>query len=241
MPAAVANSGGMSLGAILLFVGAMLISLLASWRVKRVYRHWSGVPASSGVTGAEVAAAILDRAGIRDVEIVAHDAMLGDHYDPLNKRLVLSQDNFHGRSVAALGVAAHECGHAIQHATAYAPLHLRMSAVGITTFASSIAYMPLILAGIGLLHPYVAMWITAAAMGVIMLFNLVTLPVEFDASARAKLVLADMGFIGRPEEMAGVRQTLDAAGWTYVAAFVTSLAYFLWHLLPLLTGGRRND
>lgn len=220
----------------------MLISLLASWRVKRVYARWSEVPASSGATGAEVAAAILDRAGINDVEIISHDEMLGDHYDPLNKRLVLSQQNYHGHSVAALGVAAHECGHAIQHATAYAPLHIRMAAVGITNFASGIGlYLPFILAGIGLIGVYTAMWVAAIATGIIMLFNLITLPVEFDASARAKLVLADMGFIGRPEEIAGVRQTLDAAGWTYVAAFVSSLAYFLWHLLPLVTGGRRDD
>lgn len=232
----------MNATALFLFLGTMIISLIASWRVKRVYARWSEVPASSGVSGAEVAAAILDRAGIRDVEIVAHDEMLGDHYDPLNKRLVLSQQNFHGRSVAALGVAAHECGHAIQHATAYGPLHLRMAAVGITNFASGIGlYLPFILAGIGFLNVYTAMWFAAAATGIIMLFNLITLPVEFDASARAKLVLADMGFIGRPEEVAGVRQTLDAAGWTYVAAFVTSLAYFLWYLLPLLTGGRRDD
>lgn len=231
----------MSLGAILLFVGTLLISILASWRVKRVYRHWSEVPASSGVSGAEVAAAILDRAGIRDVEIVAHDEMLGDHYDPMNKRLVLSQQNYHGRSIAALGVSAHECGHAIQHATAYAPLSLRMGAVAATQFASQIVmWLPLIGLFTGFISMHTAAWVMAAAWGVIMLFNLVTLPVEFDASARAKLVLADMGFIGKPEEMAGVRQTLDAAGWTYVAAFVTSLVYFLWHLIPLLTG-RRDD
>src|SRR4029078_169633 len=115
----------------------------------------SQVPARSGASGAEVAAAILDRAGIRDVEIVAHDEMLGDHYDPLHKRLardemrgdpydplhkrlVLSQQNYYGQSVAALGVSAHECGHAIQHAQAYGPLHMRMAAVGATQFAQHI-------------------------------------------------------------------------------------------------------
>ncbi|MEQ1862078.1 MAG: zinc metallopeptidase [Chthoniobacteraceae bacterium] len=232
----------MAFPAIALFIGTMLISLWATWRVKSVYSRWSQVPTSSGVSGAEVAAAILDRAGIRDVEIVAHDEMLGDHYDPTNKRLVLSQQNYHGHSVAALGVAAHECGHAIQHATAYGPLHLRMGAVGVTQFASQIVlWLPLIGLFTGLMSTHTALWIMAAAWGVIMVFNLVTLPVEFDASARAKLVLREMGFIGTPEEINGVRQTLDAAGWTYVAAFITSLAYFLWHLLPLLTGGRRDD
>jgi Zn-dependent membrane protease YugP len=232
----------MTFAAILLFLGTMLISLWATWRVKHVYSRWSRVPASSGVCGAEVAAAILDRAGIRDVEIVAHDEMLGDHYDPMNKRLVLSQQNYHGHSVAALGVAAHECGHAIQHATAYAPLHLRMGAVNATNFASQIVlWLPLIGMTTGMMTTRTALWIMAGAWGVIMIFNLITLPVEFDASARAKLVLRDLGFIGTPEEIAGVKQTLDAAGWTYVAAFITSLAYFLWHLLPLLTGGRRQD
>jgi uncharacterized protein len=229
----------MNFTALVLFAGTMLISLWATMRVKSVYARWSQVPARSGASGAEVAAAILDRAGIRDVEIIAHDEMLGDHYDPLHKRLVLSQQNYYGQSVAALGVSAHECGHAIQHAQAYGPLHLRMAAVGATQLASQIVWiLPFLGAMSGLL--YQALWATAIAWGVIMLFNLVTLSVEFDASNRAKEILGNMGFIGTDEEIRGVRQTLDAAGWTYVAAFITSLAYLLWHLLPLLTGGRRE-
>jgi Zn-dependent membrane protease YugP len=229
----------MNLTVLLLFGGTMLISLWATMRVKSVYARWSQIPARSGASGAEVAAAILDRAGIRDVEIVAHDEMLGDHYDPMHKRLVLSQQNYYGQSVAALGVSAHECGHAIQHAKGYGPLHLRMAAVGATQIASQIVlWLPILGMFSGLL--YQALWVTAIAWGVIMLFNLVTLGVEFDASNRAKQILSNMGFIGTEEEIRGVRQTLDAAGWTYVAAFVTSLAYFLWHLLPLLTGGRRE-
>jgi len=225
--------------ALLLFVGTMLISLWATMRVKSVYARWSQVPARSGASGAEVAAAILDRAGIRDVEIVAHDEMLGDHYDPMHKRLVLSQQNYYGQSVAALGVSAHECGHAIQHAQAYGPLHMRMAAVGATQIASQIVWvLPFFGAFSGFL--YQALWATAIAWGVIMLFNLVTLSVEFDASNRAKEILNTMGFVGTEEEIRGVKQTLDAAGWTYVAAFITSLAYLLWHLLPLLTGGRRD-
>jgi len=232
----------MSLLSILLFVGTMAISLWASWRVKRVYNHYSQIPAASGATGAEVAAAILDRAGIHDVEIVSHNEMLGDHYDPINKRLVLSEQNYHGNSLAALGVAAHECGHAIQHKIAYAPLSWRMAAVGATNYASQIAmWLPLIGMFTGFISYYTAAWILSAAWGVIMLFNLITLPVEFDASARAKQILGGMGFIGTEEEMSGVRKTLDAAGWTYVAAFITSLAYLLWHLLPLLLGGRRDE
>lgn len=229
----------MSLVAIPLFIFTMLISLWATWRVKRVYARWSEVGASSRASGAQVAAAILDRAGIRDVEIIAHDEMLGDHYDPMNKRLVLSEQNYYGTSVAAIGVAAHECGHAIQHQQAYGPLHLRMAAVTATTFANQIVmWLPVLGFLTGMMKSMLILM--AVAWGVIMIFNLVTLFVEFDASARAKLVLAEMGFVGTPEEVDGVKQTLDAAGWTYVAAFITSLAYFLWHLLPLLTGGRRD-
>lgn len=231
----------MSLLPLFLMFGTFGISLLAMWRLRSVYARYSQVAASSGVTGAEVAAAILDRAGIHDVEILEHDEMLGDHYDPMRKRLVLSSQNYHGRSLAALGVSAHECGHAIQHQQAYAPLHLRMAAVGVTTFANQLLlWLPLIGALTGLIRGRQLAWILAVAWGVVMLFNLVTLPVEFDASDRAKRVLAEMGFVGSAEEIAGVRRTLDAAALTYVAAFLTSLAYFLYHLLPLL-GLSRND
>jgi Zn-dependent membrane protease YugP len=231
----------MSLFAILLFVGTMLLSLWAAAHVKSVYYHYSQIPASSCATGAEVAEAILQRAGIYDVEIVPHDGLLGDHYDPLHKRLVLSMENFRGNSVAAFGVAAHECGHALQHHQAYAPLRWRMAAITATNFASQIVlWLPLFGAAAMGVNWRIASWIIACAWGVIMLFNLVTLPVEFDASARAKRVLAELGFIGTAEEIAGVRKVLDAAGWTYVAAFVTSLGYMLYYLLPLLLGGRRH-
>ncbi len=225
----------------MLFIGTMALSLWAMWRVKSVYHRYNQGVVRSGLTGAEVAAEILRRKGIRDVEISAGEGMLGDHYDPLHKRLVLSPDNFHGRTPAALGVAAHECGHAIQHAAAYRPLHWRMAAVGITTYANYIVmFLPLLGLFTGLIAPLTGALIMALAWGVIMLFNLVTLPVEFDASRRAKLVLADFGFIAPGEEAAGVKKVLDAAAWTYVAAFITSLAYFLWHVLPLLSGGGRS-
>ncbi len=226
---------------LLLIIGTTLLSFWAMYRVKSVYNHFSTVAASSGATGAEVAAAILDRAGIHDVSIVITEGMLGDHYDPTQKQLALSTDNFHGRSLAAIGVAAHECGHAIQHKIAYAPLHWRMAAVGVTTFANQIVmWLPILGIFSGLMKPYTAAWVMSGAWGVIMAFNLITLPVEFDASSRAKRILADMGFVGTREELDGVRKTLDAAAWTYVAAFVTSLGYFLYHLLPLILGGSRN-
>ena len=223
-----------------LALGTFLLSLWATYRVKSVYHRFSQVSASSCASGYEVAAAILDRAGIRDVSIMETDGLLGDHYDPTQKQLVLSSQNFHGRSLAAIGVAAHECGHAIQHHLAYAPLQWRMAAVGITTFANQILWVPLLGIFTGLIHPYTATWIMAVLWGVIMAFNLITLPVEFDASRRAKIILADMGFVGSEAEMEGVRATLDSAAWTYVAAFITSLGYFLYHLLPLLLGGNRH-
>lgn len=227
---------------ILILVGTLLLSLWAMSHVKGTYNRYSQIPALSGITGAEAAARILDRAGIHDVEIVEHDEMLGDHYDPMNKRLVLSTANYRGHSLAALGVAAHECGHAIQHKVAYAPLQWRMSAVGVTNYASQIVmWLPLIGMFTGLVSGKTAMMIMALAWGVIMLFNLVTLPVEFDASRRAKAILGGMGFIRDGEEAHGVKKTLDAAGFTYVAAFLTSLAWMIYHLLPFLMGGNSDE
>ncbi|MCU0787800.1 MAG: zinc metallopeptidase [Verrucomicrobia bacterium] len=226
----------------ILFIGTMALSLWAMWRVKSVYNHHNQGVVRSGVTGGQVAAEILRRSGIRDVQIAHAEGLLGDHYDPIHKRLVLSEANYFGRSPAALGVAAHECGHAIQHAQAYRPLHWRMAAVGITTYANYIVmFLPLVGIFTGLIAPMTGAFLMAVAWGVIMLFNLVTLPVEFDASRRAKVVLAEFGFIAPGDEATGVRKVLDAAAWTYVAAFITSLAFFLWHLLPLLAGGRQRD
>ena len=174
----------------ILFIATLALSLFAAARVKSVYNRFSRGSVLSGRTGAEAAALILNQAGIRDVEIAHHDEVLGDHYDPLRKRLVLSSQNYFGSSPAALGVAAHEAGHAIQHARAYQPLHWRMAAVGITTYASQIVmWLPLLGWFTGLIQPMVAATLLAAAWGIIMLFNLVTLPVEFDASRRAKAVL----------------------------------------------------
>jgi Zn-dependent membrane protease YugP len=220
----------------------MALSLLAAARVKSVYRQYSQLPVRSGLTGAQAAARILQAAGIRDVEIVEHDEMLGDHYDPLHKRLVLSRENYRGSSPAALGVAAHECGHAVQHQQAYAPLQWRMAAVGATTYANQVVmWLPILGIFTGLIAPMTGAAIMAAAWGVIMMFNLVTLPVEFDASRRAKAVLLHMGMVNSHEEREGVEKVLNAAALTYVAAFITSLAYLLWYLLPLLAGGRDRE
>lgn len=226
----------------LIFIGTMLVSMLASWRVRSSFNRFSQVPSSSGLTGAEAARRILRTSGINDVEVVPVQGSLTDHYDPINKRLALSETVYNQTSVAALGVAAHECGHALQHQQAYAPLHARMAMVKVQGFASQIVmWLPMIGMFTGLLSPKLMIPIIAMGWGVIMLFNLITLPVEFDASHRAGKVLTGMGIIRTQEEANGVEKVLKAAGWTYVAAFLTSLAYLLWHLLPLLTGGRRNE
>jgi uncharacterized protein len=223
------------------FLCTFALGLLAHWHVRRTYARNSRVPTLSGYTGAEAARALLRQAGIHDVAILEHDEFLGDHYDPGHKRLVLSSANYRGTTPAALGVAAHECGHAIQHQMAYAPLQLRMAAVSITSFASQLVlWLPLIGMFTGLLASSVGLTIMAAAWGVLMAFNLLTLPVEFDASRRAKRMLDQMGFIQPGSERTAVAQVLNAAGWTYVAAFVTSLLYFLLYLLPLLTGRSRD-
>ncbi len=147
----------------------MALSLWAMWRVKSIYKRSSQGVVRSGLTGGEVAAQILRRTGIRGVEITQADGMLGDHYDPIHKRLVLSSENYHGRSPAALGVAAHECGHAIQQARAYAPLHWRMAAVGLTTYANYVVmFLPLLGLFTGLITPWTGALFMAVAWGIIM-------------------------------------------------------------------------
>jgi Zn-dependent membrane protease YugP len=230
----------MTLLAILLFTGTMALSLWATMRVRQIHNEFSMLPASSGSTGAETAERILRQEEIYDVEILQHDQALGDHYDPIHKRLVLSRETFNGTSAAALGVAAHECGHAIQHKEGYAPLQWRMASVGLTMFASQIVlWLPLLGMITGSLNTGVALTLIASAWGILMLFNLITLPVEFDASARAGLLLRETGLIQTPEEETAVAKVLRAAAWTYVAAFITSLMYFLFYLLPLF-GARRE-
>lgn len=165
---------------------------------------------------------------------------MGDHYDPMNRRVVLSPEVYRGTSLTALGVAAHEVGHALQHHHAYFPLHLRSIAVGASTFASQLVmWLPMLGMAMGM-QTWIGFGLMAAGWGVIMLFNLVTLPVEYDASSRAKEMLVRLGFVRTAEEAAGVSRVLNAAALTYVAAFVTSLGWVLYYLVPLLLGGNRD-
>ncbi len=227
---------------ILILVGTMVLALAAQVHVKSKVRRYSRVPGSSGYSGAEAAAEIMRRNGITDVTIHEHPSFMGDHYDPIHKRLVLSSDVYHGTSLAALGIAAHEAGHAIQHKQAYAPLQLRMAAVGITNFANTgISYLFLFGIMTGFLHTTTGLMLMSLCWGVVMLFNLITLPVEYDASRRAKEMLARLGLVQSQQEGAAISSVLNAAALTYVAAFITSLAYLALYILPLLLGGRSRD
>ena len=219
----------------------LLLGLYAQMRVSSAYRKNVEIPSRGGITGREAAAAVMESAGIKDVEIVEVEGMLSDHYDPLNKRLALSSANYNGHSLAAVGVAAHEAGHAIQHKVGYAMMSVRQTMVPATQIASGASQF-LIILGIVLgakAAGGIFLTLGAVALGVICLFQLVTLPVEFDATRRAKAQLVNLGIVDR-DEMDGVNETLDAAALTYVAAFVASLGSLL-HILMLLSGGSRRD
>ncbi|MFT3782474.1 MAG: zinc metallopeptidase [Nibricoccus sp.] len=225
---------------LLLLIVPILLGVYAQRKVSSAYHKNLQIASRGRITGAEAAQAVMDSAGIHDVEIVEVEGQLSDHYDPSNKRLALSSDNYRGTSLAALGVSAHEAGHAIQHKQGYAMMQVRQNMVPVVQFAAPIAYF---LTGFGFyLISYMGhtmMMIGIAALAVLTLFQLVTLPVEFDASRRAKVQLVNLGILGR-DEMPGVNETLNAAALTYVAAFVSSLGQLL-HLLLLVTGGSRRD
>ncbi|HUB67746.1 MAG TPA: zinc metallopeptidase [Candidatus Methylacidiphilales bacterium] len=225
----------------LLILGlTLLISFGAMAYLKSVYAEASQVPVVSGLTGAETAERILQWAGIHDVEVAEGESFLGDHYDPMEKTLVLSPENYHGTSAAHVGVAAHECGHAMQHQHNYAPLNIRMGAVYATNFASTgvtvVAFASLFF---HILSPFIALWLIALCFAVLIFFNLITLPVEFDASARAKTVLQQLGIVRAGPEAKAVSDTLFAAGLTYVAALVGTILNFAYYFM-LLSGRSRN-
>ncbi len=226
---------------IILVIVPMLFGLYAQHRIRSAYAKNVQIPSRGRITGREAAQAVMDSAGIGDVEIVQVPGELTDHYDPINKRLALSEHNYHGTSLAALGVAAHEAGHAIQHKVGYAMMSVRQTLAPATQIASGVSNFVMI-AGILLISTSIGgtlLFFGALALGVICLFQLVTLPVEFDASRRAKAQLVNLGIVDR-DEMPGVHQTLDAAALTYVAAFVASLGSLL-HILLMLSGRRDEE
>ena len=217
----------------LFLIAPMLLGLWAQWRVKSAFGKYSEVRATSNITGADAAREVLSAAQIRDVEVVEIDGMLGDHYDPSNKRLCLSSAVYNTPSVAALGIAAHEAGHAIQHARHYAPLKARMALVPITMFASNI--LTFVIIGSFFFHFAGLFKIGFWCFLALAVFQVVTLPVEFDASRRAKVVLQQMGMIQPGPEAAGVNRVLDAAALTYVAALVATIGNLI-HFFVLSRG-----
>ena len=223
---------------ILVLIG-VAICLLASSRVNSVFRRYSTVRSRSGLTGREAAERILRADGIYDVTVRHIPGNLTDHYDPRNKTLGLSDSTYGSASVAAIGVAAHECGHAAQHATGYAPLKFRGALVPAANFGSTLAW-PLILIGLFLRSDTAVIFIN---MGILLfsaavLFQLVTLPVEFNASSRAVKVLETTGML-YPEEIRQTKAVLGAAALTYVASAASAILQLL--RLLLITGRRRND
>ncbi len=223
----------------------LVLGLWAQWRVKSTFERYAQVATGRGMSGAQVAAAILQTEGIRDVRIEPSEGWLSDHYSPTEKALRLSPDVFHGRSVSAAGVAAHEVGHAIQHARAYPFLGMRSALVPVVQFASPFA-VPIIIGGFimsGFVGGAIGSLLTLVGLGLfgaIVLFQIVTLPVELDASRRA-LAAIEAGRFLSPREHEGAREVLSAAAWTYVAAAVSSLLTFIYFLLRSgLLGGREE-
>src|ERR1051325_4550574 len=213
----------------LVYIGVpLIIGLIAQFRVSSAFKKWGEVRASSNITGAEAAREILAAARIHDVQVVETNDFLGDHYDPTSKRLCLSTNVFNTPSVAALGIAAHETGHAIQHAAAYAPLKARMAIVPITQIASNM--LTFVIFGGFIFHMTGLITLGIYCYLILLAFQLITLPVEFDASRRAKIILQQMGIVQPGNEVAGVNRVLNAAALTYVAAFIATLGNLLYLL-----------
>lgn len=220
----------------LLLVIGMLLSLAASSRLKRTFATYSRIRSSSGMTGAQAARRILNSRGLYDVQVFPVSGNLTDHYDPRTRRVCLSQASYNQTSLAAVGVAAHECGHAVQHAENYGPLNLRSSLVPVANLGSTLAW-PLFLIGlIFSMRPLLTAGIVLFSAAV--LFQLVTLPVEYNASDRALRLLTETGILGS-DEVRGSRKVLSAATLTYVAALAGSVLQLL--RLIILAGGRNRD
>ena len=223
---------------LLLAVPGMLLGIWAQVKLMHAYGKYSQVPVDSGMTGAEAAREILDRAGLHNVPVEEIPGTLSDHYDPTKRALFLSSDNFRGQSVAAVGVAAHESGHALQHQAAYGLFSMRQAIAPAAQFASY-AWMGVLLVGWIFARGHYATILTVAVaiFGVLTLFQLVTLPVEYDASRRAKEQLFRLGLV-HEHEREGVAKVLDAAALTYVAALVSTIMQLLYFILRL-QGDRR--
>ena len=222
----------------LLVLAGAIFSMIASAKVNSTFQKYAKVRSMSGLTAAQVARRILDQNGLSEIPVEHVSGNLSDHYDPTSRVLRLSDSTFHSPSVAAIGVAAHECGHAIQHKESYGPLKLRTAIVPAANLGSRLG-IPIILLGIffgggGSFLVNVGIWVFSLAV----LFQIVTLPVEFNASNRALIMLEDYGILGQDEKRKA-KAVLSAAAMTYVAAAASSILQLL--RLIILFGGRRND
>lgn len=237
------NFGGMLGGwgpYLLLVIVPLLLGLWAQWRVKSTFTRASQIGATSGLTGAEVAQEICRAYNVTGVGVEESHGFLSDHYDPTAKMLRLSPDVYHGRSVAALGIAAHEVGHAIQHAKGYAPLALRSAIVPAAKIGGTAANIAILggclvmaIAGPKLGTPMLLIGI--AGLTLVAIFQLITLPVEFDASKRAKDILSSTGLVAQGQETAAMSSVLNAAALTYVAALVSTIGTILYYLLIIFS------
>ena len=222
----------------LMVLAGAILSLLASAKVNSTFQRYARVRSMSGMTGAQAARRILDRNGLSEIPVEHVSGNLSDHYDPSSRVLRLSDSTYNSPSVAAIGVAAHECGHAIQHKESYGPLKLRTAIVPAANIGSRLG-MPIILLGLifgggGSTLVNIGIWVFSLAV----LFQIVTLPVEFNASSRALVMLEDYGILGQGEKRKA-KSVLSAAAMTYVAAAAASILQLL--RLVILFGGRRND
>jgi hypothetical protein len=217
---------------------ALVLSLWASFRTKSAFAKYSKVRVATGMTGAQAAQRLLDTAGIHDVKVVPHQGMLTDHYNPITKTLALSEQVYGMPSIAAVGVACHEAGHAIQHATKYGPLWLRSTLVPTANIGSTLGYLVMTF---GLIMGSMKMFLVGVVLfSMVLLFQLVTLPVEFDASARAKKLAVANGIV-LEHEREGMNRVLNAAALTYVAAAISTLLTLIYFLFRAgLLGGRRD-
>ncbi|MEE5991993.1 MAG: zinc metallopeptidase [Oscillospiraceae bacterium] len=225
---------------IILALFALVLCIWAQWNVKHTYKKYSQVQNARGLTGAQVARTILNMNGLTNISVEHVSGDLTDHYDPVRQVVSLSDAVYGETSVAALGVAAHECGHAVQHAQNYQPMILRSKVFPVASLGSNLWYLVFVAGiivdifssklGSGL------MWLAVILFAAVTIFQFVTLPVEFDASKRAMNILETEGFLGSNEEVTGARKVLQAAAMTYVASLINSII----QLLRLISSARRN-
>ncbi|MFO0684220.1 MAG: zinc metallopeptidase [Sandaracinus sp.] len=222
---------------LVMILPALLLSMWASWATRSRFEKWSRVPARSGATGASVARYVLDQNGLSDVGIVAVPGTLSDHYDPRARVVRLSEPVYYGHSISSVAVAAHETGHAIQHARRYAPFALRSFSVPLASIGSNLG---MIIIFVGFLLSFTKIvWLGILLFGGTVLFQVITLPVELDASSRAKKELDRLGLVAA-DERPGVASVLNAAAMTYVGAALSALSTLAYYVLRASSMGERR-